>query len=75
MDPKPVVFLLPGLLCDEAVWRHQIAALSQQFDVRVPDFRGMDDFREMARLVLQQAPERFSVIGHSMGGRVAMELM
>lgn len=75
MGSKPVVFLLPGLLCDETVWRHQIGALAPQFDVRVPDFRGMDDFREMARLVLQEAPERFSVVGHSMGGRVAMELM
>jgi pimeloyl-ACP methyl ester carboxylesterase len=75
MGSKAVVFLLPGLLCDATVWRHQIAALSPQFDVRVPDFRGLDDFRDMARLVLQEAPERFSVVGHSMGGRVAMELM
>jgi pimeloyl-ACP methyl ester carboxylesterase len=75
MSVRPVVFLLPGLLCDDTVWRHQSAALSLQFDVRVPDFRGMDDFREMARSVLLDAPERFSVVGHSMGGRVAMELM
>lgn len=72
---RPVVYLLPGLLCDETVWRHQMAALAPQYELRVPDFRGMDDFREMARLVLQDAPERFSVVGHSMGGRVAMELM
>lgn len=75
MAQKPVVYLLPGLLCDETVWTHQRAALSPMYDVRIPDFRGMDDFREMARLVLRDAPERFSVVGHSMGGRVAMELM
>lgn len=75
MASRPVVYLLPGLLCDEAVWTHQIAALSPRFELRVPDFRGMDCFQAMARKVLEGAPERFSVVGHSMGGRVAMELM
>lgn len=72
---RPVVYLLPGLLCDEAVWTHQIAVLSPHLDVRVPVFRGMNCFRAMAGSVLEDAPERFSVVGHSMGGRVAMELM
>lgn len=75
MVQKPVVYLLPGLLCDETVWRDQIRALSGIAECRVPDFRGMNSFRNMALKVLKDAPERFSVIGHSMGGRVAMELM
>lgn len=75
MVSRPVVYLLPGLLCDEAVWTHQIAALSPRYEVRVPNFRGMNCFQAMARQVLDGAPERFSLVGHSMGGRVAMELM
>jgi pimeloyl-ACP methyl ester carboxylesterase len=75
MGNKPVVYLLPGLLCDETVWKHQIAVLSPLLETRVPLFRGMNDFRDMARKVLREAPERFSVVGHSMGGRVAMEMM
>lgn len=75
MGNSPVVYLLPGILCDETVWQHQIKALSPYANVVVPDFRGMSSFREMALKVLASAPAKFSVVGHSMGGRVAMELM
>lgn len=70
-----VVYLLPGLLCDGAVWRHQARLLSRTHDVRVADFRGYDSLPAMARSVLGGAPERFAVAGHSMGGRVALEMM
>lgn len=72
---KPVLYLLPGLMCDAAVWRHQEEALRDEFDVRIPVFRGFDSLRAMAESVLVEAPERFSVVGHSMGGRIAFELM
>lgn len=65
------VFLLPGLLCDETIWTHQRAALP---DVIIPDFRHVNSIQAMAKLVLDQAPERFAVAGHSMGGRVALEV-
>lgn len=69
------LFLLPGLMCDKTVWVHQIAALEAYAEIKVPDFRGFDSLQAMAQSVLDQAPERFSVVGHSMGGRVALELM
>jgi pimeloyl-ACP methyl ester carboxylesterase len=65
------VFLLSGLLCDETIWADQRAALG---DVVVPDFRHVNSIEAMAKLVLDQAPERFAVAGHSMGGRVAIEV-
>lgn len=72
---KPCVFLLPGLLCDYTVWQNQLDFLRAHYDVRVPVFRGFDSFRAMAAHALQEAPARFSVAGHSMGARVALELM
>ncbi len=75
MDIKPVLYLLPGLLCDKDAWQYQQAALSDSIDVRIPDFRGMDSLRKMAEMVLADAPDRFSVAGHSMGGRVGLELI
>jgi pimeloyl-ACP methyl ester carboxylesterase len=72
---KPVLYLLPGLMCDAGVWQEQQAALGDEYEVRVPLFRGFDSLRAMAEAVLREAPERFSVAGHSMGGRVAFELM
>ena len=66
------VFLLPGLLCDETIWANQREALG---DVIIPDFRLVNSIEAMAQLVLDAAPKRFSVAGHSMGGRVALEVV
>lgn len=66
--------LVPGLLCDATVWRHQIDAFSARYDVMVPDLTAFDRLEAMAAHVLGEAPERFSITGHSMGGRVALEV-
>lgn len=44
-------------------------------DIIIPSFRGMNSLKDMAQSVLDLAPETFSVVGHSMGGRVAFELI
>ena len=75
MPDKPVLYLLPGLLCDATVWRHQAEHLADLAGVRVPDYRDCDSLTAMAGHVLNDAPESFAVAGHSMGGRVALEIM
>lgn len=75
MVQRPVIYLLPGLLCDRDVWQFQQQALADHADVRIADFRGMDSLSAMADKVLTQAPETFAVAGHSMGGRVGLELI
>lgn len=72
---KPVLYLLPGLICDAAIWRSQIAAFGESYEVRVPSFYGFDSLTEMGRSVLADAPERFALAGHSMGARAALEVM
>jgi len=72
---RHTLYLLPGLLCDERVWQHQIENLSGLVDIHVPDFRDMDSFDAMAAAVLAEAPERFYLAGHSMGSRVAMQIL
>lgn len=70
------LILLPGLLCDATVWAPQKAALHG--DLRVAawlHFYGHDSLSGMAREVLRAAPPRFALAGHSMGGRVALEIM
>lgn len=68
------LFLLPGLMCDKTVWQHQYENLSDVANIVIPDFRGHDSLITMAESVLAQAPPRFAVAGHSMGGRVALEV-
>jgi pimeloyl-ACP methyl ester carboxylesterase len=70
---RPTIFLLPGLLCDGAIWEAQRSAFDKFADVRIPDFRYVDSIEAMARIVLETAPEQFLLAGHSMGGRVALE--
>jgi pimeloyl-ACP methyl ester carboxylesterase len=72
---KATLLLLPGLLCDRAAWEPQIAEFSADYSLVVADFRGLDSFEAMAARVLDLAPERFAMAGHSMGGRVALEVM
>jgi len=67
--------LLPGLLCDAALWRHQIAALEGLADCRVADFTSQDNVAAMAESVLAMMPQRFALAALSMGGYVAQEVM
>lgn len=69
------LMLLPGLNCDAAVWAPQVAALKDQVNCVVPAWGLRDSLTAMAEQVLAEAPtERFAVAGHSMGGRVALEV-
>ena len=75
VTPKPSLLLLCGLLCDETVWSDIPRRLASIADVSVVSFCGFSSIEAMAEHVLQTAPPRFAVAGHSMGGRVALELM
>jgi len=72
---KKTVYLLPGLLCDRSLWRHQLEVLTVDYDLRVADFSVGDSMETYVDSILAQAPEKFSVAGLSMGGYVALELM
>lgn len=68
--------LLPGLMCDTAVWAPQVQALSPHATCHVPAWGPLDSLTAMAEHVLATAPARtFALAGHSMGGRVALEVM
>ena len=72
--PEQLV-LLPGLLCDGAAWAHQVEGLADRAEVMVGDLYGFDSIGAMAASVLAEAPARFALAGHSMGARVALEMM
>ena len=67
--------LLPGLLCDWALWRHQTETLGDAASFTIGDFTDDDSIEAMARSVLIEAPETFALAGLSMGGYVALEIM
>jgi pimeloyl-ACP methyl ester carboxylesterase len=73
-DPTPLI-LLPGLLCDRALWQHQIEHLADLAESSVPDFGSDETVEAMARRVLDAAPQRFALAALSMGGYVAHAIM
>jgi pimeloyl-ACP methyl ester carboxylesterase len=74
MSGKLPLVLLPGLLCDAALWQDQIKSLSDIAETTVADLGRDDQLGPMAQRVLSEAPESFALAGLSMGGYVALEI-
>jgi len=62
------------LLSDAFVWHAQCRELAAQAEIQVADYRDCDSIESMAQRVLVTAPPEFALVGHSMGGRVALEI-
>jgi len=67
--------LLPGFLCDQTVWKQQIASLADIADPLCMEWTPQhNSIVAMAEAVLRWAPPTFALAGHSMGGRVAFQV-
>jgi pimeloyl-ACP methyl ester carboxylesterase len=73
MGMKQLV-LVPGLVCDAMVWRHAAAALGSGTTIHIARHDSLDSLGAMAEKVLAETRGDFAVAGHSMGGRVALEI-
>jgi pimeloyl-ACP methyl ester carboxylesterase len=69
------LLLLPGLMCDHSFWAPLAAGLPPHLQCKVVDYGDADTITRMAEIALASAPAQFSLAGHSMGGRVALEVM
>lgn len=67
--------LIPGLNCTGALFAPQIAVLEARHSILIADHASDTSMEAIARRLLAQAPERFSLAGLSMGGYVALEVM
>jgi pimeloyl-ACP methyl ester carboxylesterase len=75
MPGKTPLILLPGLLCDAALWQYQLSALAEFAETSVADLTEADAVGVMAQSVLDRAPQHFALAGLSMGGYVAFEIL
>lgn len=69
------LYLLPGLICSDYVWHAQVQGIDDREVVAVPGYGNASSLITMAEQVLDAAPPRFALAGHSMGGRVALEVL
>jgi pimeloyl-ACP methyl ester carboxylesterase len=75
MANRESLVLVPGLICDATVWQEQVAALGNSRPVHVAVHGLANSLEQMAEQILADAPPAFALAGHSMGGRVALEVL
>ncbi|MGQ0581158.1 MAG: alpha/beta fold hydrolase [Reyranella sp.] len=66
--------LLPGFMCDPDLWTDMVPSLEGLGPLHCGNVYEDDTLEGMARRVLDAAPERFVLVGFSMGGFVARVL-
>lgn len=71
--PTPLI-LIPGLMCDHSVWSPLLPLLPKDLQTHTADHGDSDSLIAMAQRLLKTAPPLFDMAGHSMGGRVALEV-
>jgi len=72
---ESTLLLLPGLLCDRAAFEPLMPALAARTRCLVAEYASEPSIEAMAAKALAGAPSRFALLGHSMGGRVALEIV
>lgn len=67
--------MLPGMMCDARLFAPQIAELSSTHATMVIPLVGKSTIEALAENILKSAPTHFALLGLSMGGIVAMEII
>ena len=74
MAGVPVVFV-PGLMCTGRIYQHQVESLADTHPVLLANHWSQPTMGEIAAQILGNAPDQFALVGTSMGGYVAFEIM
>ncbi len=75
MAARQNLVLVPGLMCTEALWSAQAAALQDVAECTIADHTGHDTMAAIAEAILAAAPAKFALAGLSMGGYISYEIM
>jgi len=72
---QPTLVLIAGLLSDAIVWQPTADAIGATMPVVIADLNNGDTFTEIAQTILDANPGPLYVVGHSMGARIALEMV
>jgi pimeloyl-ACP methyl ester carboxylesterase len=67
--------LIPGYMLDDALWDGMLPFLPPELPLHFASLAEGDSIAAMAQAVLAQCPPQFSLLGFSMGGYVAREVV
>lgn len=73
---RPALLLIPGMLCDGALWSNQIDLLDRYCEISITDQHcHHDNIDDIVDAIVQEAPKDFLLAGLSMGGYIALEIV
>jgi len=75
MDNSMPILLVPGLVSSPRIYAPVVPDLWRLGPVTVANHIRDDNMALIARRILAEAPPRFALAGHSMGGYIAFEIM
>ncbi|RQH12425.1 alpha/beta fold hydrolase [Bradyrhizobium sp. RP6] len=75
MDQTTPILLVPGLASSARIYAPVLPALWRFGPVMIANHIRDDSIAAIARRILAEAPPRFALAGHSMGGYIAFEIM
>jgi pimeloyl-ACP methyl ester carboxylesterase len=75
MDDTMPILLVPGLVSSPRIFAPVEAALWRFGPVTIANHIRDDNMGAIARRILAEAPPRFALAGHSMGGYIAFEIL
>jgi pimeloyl-ACP methyl ester carboxylesterase len=75
MDNTMPILLVPGLVSSPRIFAPVLPAMWRFGPITVANHIRDDNMGAIARRILAEAPPRFALAGHSMGGYIAFEIM
>lgn len=72
---KRTLVMIPGMMCDARLYAPQIEAFGDAFNLIIPDLTDGDTISGYTDYILKLAPSTFALLGLSMGGIIAMEVL
>ncbi len=71
---KPTIVFAPGFMTDHDLWRDVVPHFSD-YNIMYADFREGSTLQELAASNLKRCPERFTLMGFSLGGYIARHML
>lgn len=72
---KPQIVFLTGLMSNKKVFQYQVEELQDIADILIVELTDVATPAAMTDKVLKLTPDRFMLVGHSIGGWVALRVM
>ncbi len=72
---REVLVMIPGTLCDERIFAKQAKFFKRRCNVIQVNYKDLHNLKDWPQKLLAKLPKNFSVVGFSLGGIWALELL